>query len=114
MTDIVRGSKQAAEMLEFTHRIAEAGAFYSDDGFGDGNAAFYVGQATDAPDMPGTYELVTLPKGVNSDEYISMTEDSMIVVMAKSDKTYAYIETALNLYTDIMWQYNRDVYASEE
>lgn len=116
ITDIIKANDHAEKMLEYIRRMAAADAIYDDPNlFFDGEAAFYVGKASETWELDSKYQMVTLPMGPDATDYISMTTDYMVLVMAKNaSKSYSNIETALNLYTDIMWEYSADTYTSSQ
>ena len=114
ITDVIKANDRATAMLNYIQKMAAAGAIYEDDSFFQGNAAFYVGKANEKTDLDSKYHMVTLPKGPDAEEYISMTTDFMVLVMAKGTKSYFNLETALNLYTDIMWKYDTETYPNHQ
>ncbi len=113
VTDIIRGNESAEKMLEYLHKMAAEGAVYGEDTPAD-DAAFAVGLAADAGDMGDSFKIYPLPKAAETSEYISMTPNFMLLVKAKGTKDYGKIETALNLYTDILMKYDRNGTASAE
>ncbi len=114
ITDIITANDHATSILEYIHKMAEAGVIYDDDSFFEGNAAFYVGKASDARQLDSKYHMITLPLGPDATEYISMTTDFMVLVMAKGAESYYNLETALNLYTDIMWEMDTETFPSQQ
>ncbi len=115
VTDVIKANDHAEKMLEYIHEMAAADAIYDDTNlFFNGEAAFYVGKASEAGELDSKYRMVTLPMGPDATEYISMTPDYMVLVMAKNSKSYSNIETALDLYTDIMWENKEDTYTSPQ
>lgn len=110
ITDVIKGNDHATVMLDYIQKMAAAGVVYRDNSFFDGNAAFYVGKASEGVELSSKYKMVTLPKGPNATDYVSMTTDFMVLVMAKGTKSYANLEIALNLYTDIMWENDTETF----
>lgn len=113
VTDIIKGNENAEAILEYLHRMAAAGAVYGED-TDPAEAAFTVGLATDSVKMGDSFRMYPLPKCDKDADYISMTPNFMLLVMAKGSKDYGKIETAINLYADIMLKYDNMSGATED